>query len=161
MGVCCTNNQAGFTSRLLGPVCRRRIAPERRGRPACGSAPSCQCFSRPSLTRICLRWSKARLSISLYSVRVGECGCEDIPTWTISCYTQHTTQSVSEPSRKPVAPGTERDRQMAREDVPVAAAASCHSLKRRRRTCWGADDSGQEEQGALCYRIQLMVAVGS
>ena len=159
MGVCCTNNQAGFTSRLLGPVCRRRIAPERRGRPACGSAPSCQCISRPLLTRICLRWSKARLSIFVISGR--DRTREDIPTWTISCYRQHTTQSVSEPSRKPVAPGTERERQRAREDVPVAAAASCHSLKRRRRTCWGADDSGQEEQGALCYRVQLMVAVGS
>lgn len=54
-------------------------------------------------------------TVNVYSVKGGIVRvCEDIPTWTISCYTQHTTQSVSEPSRKTVAPGTERERDRGR-----------------------------------------------
>lgn len=41
------------------------------------------------------------------------------------------------------------------------AAASCHSLRRKTRTFRVQFDSDQEEQGTLCYTIQLMVAVGS
>lgn len=79
---------------------------------------------------------------------------EDIPTWTISCYTQHTTQSVSEPSRKPVAP------RQRREGEPTCGGGFL-PLPEEEENISGADDSEQEEQGALCYTIQLMVAVGS
>lgn len=72
--------------------------------------------------------------------------CEDIPTWTISCYTQHTTQSVSEPSRKPVARGTGK---REGKDVPVAAA-SCHSLRRKRRTFWVQTTVGRRNRKIRC-----------
>lgn len=101
-------------------------------------------------------------TVNVYSVKGGIVRvCEDIPTWTISCYTHSTPLSQFRSRVASLSHRGQRERQRARENLPVAAAASCHSLKRRRRTCWVADDSEQEEQGALCYRVQLMVAVGS
>lgn len=73
--------------------------------------------------------ARARLSISVVSGWESGRAREDIPTWTISCYTQHTTSQ----SRSRVASLSHRG-QRGERDVPVAAA-SCHS-QRRRRTFW-------------------------
>lgn len=155
MGVCCPNNQAGFTSRLLGPICRRRIAPERRGGPACGSAPGCQCFSRPTLTRICLRVEQGQ-AVNLCSVRVEWC----VKTYRLGPSPATHSTPLSQ-FRSRVASLSHGGRGERAEGEPTCGGGFLPLPEEEDENISGADDSGQEEQGTPCYTIQLMVAVGS
>lgn len=78
---------------------------------------------------------------------------ENIPTWTISCYTQHTT---SQP-RSRVASLAHRGEG---EGGPTCGGGFL-PLPEEEENMLGADDSEQEDQKTLCYTVQLMVAVGS